>query len=57
MLDLVEDDQKEVALINYLHDEGHEFKHVSEWEPIRIWFSIFLLCFVYFFYVYVCLLN
>ncbi|MFS7907913.1 hypothetical protein Hanom_Chr01g00077081 [Helianthus anomalus] len=38
MPDLVEDDQKEVALINYRHDEGHEFKHVSEWEAIRIWF-------------------
>ncbi|KAF5809791.1 hypothetical protein HanXRQr2_Chr04g0161551 [Helianthus annuus] len=54
MSDLVEDDQKEVALINNRHDEGHEFKHVSEWEAIRIWFlDFFLLCFVYFFYVYV----
>ncbi|MFS7900683.1 hypothetical protein Hanom_Chr00s130622g01815231 [Helianthus anomalus] len=38
MPDLVEDDQKEVALINYRHNDGHEFKHVSEWEAIRIWF-------------------
>ncbi|MFS7985724.1 hypothetical protein Hanom_Chr11g01001941 [Helianthus anomalus] len=38
MPDLVEDDQKAVALINYRHDERHDFKHVSEWEAIRIWF-------------------
>ncbi|MFS7938427.1 hypothetical protein Hanom_Chr05g00439561 [Helianthus anomalus] len=29
MPDLGEDDQKDVALINYRHEEGHEFKHVS----------------------------
>ncbi|MFS7942159.1 hypothetical protein Hanom_Chr06g00484991 [Helianthus anomalus] len=38
MPDLVEDDQKAVALTNYRHDEGHDFKHVPEWEAIRIWF-------------------
>ncbi|KAJ0578058.1 hypothetical protein HanIR_Chr05g0243101 [Helianthus annuus] len=30
MPDLGEDDQKEVALINYCHEERHDFKHVSE---------------------------
>ncbi|MFS7984752.1 hypothetical protein Hanom_Chr11g00990221 [Helianthus anomalus] len=37
MPDLGEDDQKEVVLINYRHKERHDFKHVSEWEAIRIW--------------------
>ncbi|MFS8008120.1 hypothetical protein Hanom_Chr14g01268991 [Helianthus anomalus] len=36
MPDLGEDDQKEVALINYRHEERYDFKHVSEWEAIRI---------------------
>ncbi|KAJ0586688.1 hypothetical protein HanIR_Chr04g0154631 [Helianthus annuus] len=38
MPDLGDDDQKEVALINYRHEERHDFKHILEWEAIRIWF-------------------
>ncbi|MFS8009018.1 hypothetical protein Hanom_Chr14g01279651 [Helianthus anomalus] len=34
---LGEEDIKAVALINYRHEEGHEFTHVSEWETMRVW--------------------
>ncbi|MFS7923164.1 hypothetical protein Hanom_Chr03g00257451 [Helianthus anomalus] len=34
---LSEDDIKAVGLINFRHDEGHDFEHVSQWETIRVW--------------------
>ncbi|MFS8008980.1 hypothetical protein Hanom_Chr14g01279241 [Helianthus anomalus] len=34
---LGEVDIKAIALINYRHEEGHEFTHFSEWETIRVW--------------------
>ncbi|MFS7912699.1 hypothetical protein Hanom_Chr02g00132991 [Helianthus anomalus] len=38
MPDLGEENTKQVALINYHDEVGRDFKHVSEWEPLRIWF-------------------
>ncbi|MFS7954633.1 hypothetical protein Hanom_Chr07g00632821 [Helianthus anomalus] len=35
--DLGEENIKAVALINYLHKEGHDFEHVLQWETMRVW--------------------
>ncbi|MFS8001697.1 hypothetical protein Hanom_Chr13g01193361 [Helianthus anomalus] len=34
---LSEEDIKAVALINFRHDEGHDFENVDQWETIRVW--------------------
>ncbi|MFS8014213.1 hypothetical protein Hanom_Chr15g01341921 [Helianthus anomalus] len=31
-----EDDTLQIALINYRHQVGRDFKHVSEWQTIRL---------------------
>ncbi|MFS7923259.1 hypothetical protein Hanom_Chr03g00258591 [Helianthus anomalus] len=34
--DIDEDDTLQIALINYRHQVGRDFKHVSEWEILRL---------------------
>ncbi|MFS7999776.1 hypothetical protein Hanom_Chr12g01170521 [Helianthus anomalus] len=38
--DLSEEDMKAVALINYRHEVGRDFKHVSEWETLKHYLGV-----------------